>query len=373
MKLNLEVITDFLFRLGEKLRRMPFAMFLGILATVSIVKATFVWSPWVFGVSTAFPEPQGDKSNLLTGIALARLVNESAWAYFALTAVALLVAIAYVWRAGDTSSITSTTSRTRLTLAVSWPLVLSGLAWYGYGTELMPLFVALAILARGRWLWLLGIAGVSLTHPELSFFSFLGLWLLGWSPEFRRFRTRGLVGSAWSLMVVIITSMWLSASGTQSRGEVVLNMLPGAIRSQLRHSIMGLYSAWSVWWILILIALLLVGRRAKQLLLLTAVLIPSLVTMVTLDATRVFTGAAAAVGLAIYWLVANRLEPNPDSPVTNSDERQRQGVLGLTFTAVLLLPNIQFKTVLDPIPEPGRVWVDMLEIYVLPALNTMGM
>ena len=373
MRLDLELVGEFLVRLGRKLSQVPFAFFVVIVLAAALLKATFIWTPWVFVVSEVFPEPKLEKSNQFTGIALARLVNESSWAYFALTAIAILVAVIFVWRAGDTNSITSSSSRTRLILAFSWPLVLSGLAWYGFGTELMPLFVAFVIFARQRWLWLVGVVGASLTHPELSLISFGGLWLLGWSPEFRKFRTRGLVGMLWSLVVVILTSLWLFLAGAQPRGELVIEVLPFSIRSQLRHSVLGLYSAWSVWWIIVLLAFLLVGRRAKQMLLISAVIGPSLVTMVSLDATRDFTGAAAAAGLAIFWLVTSRLEPDSDVESPATTQRRQQGMLGLVFVAFLLLPNVQFKTVLDPVPEPGRLWVDLLEIYILPALDSMGM
>lgn len=373
MKVDLNIIAGSLDRFGQWLNRLPMAFFVLIVFAVALLKATFIWTPWIFEASEQFPEPALQRGNQFTGIALARLVNENSWFYFIVTAVAITAAIVYVWRAGDGNSITSGVSRTRLILAVSWPLVLSGLAWYGYGTELMPLFAAFSVLARRRWLWLVGIFGTSLTHPELSLVSFVGLVLLASSREFRSLLARGLIGAVVSLIVVVFSSLWLSSAGAETRGQLAIDFLPGALRSQLRHSVMGLYSAWSVWWVLILIAFLLVGQRAKQLLLISAVVLPSVVTMVTLDATRVFTGSAAAVGLASYWLVTSRLTPSERSGSNEANENQNLGVLGLVFIAFLLLPNVQFKTVLDPVPEPGRLWVDMLEVYVLPALHSIGM
>lgn len=372
VSIDLEAIASLLRRLGERLMTVPMTVFAGLVVVIALLKATFVWDPHIFRIAEAFPEPISEKSNQLTGIALTTIVQGSPWVYLVVVGATLILSVAYVWRSNDSSPITSSRSRTRLILAASWPLPLTSLAWFGFGNELMVLFVALAVLANKKVMWIIGVLGAPLSHPELSLMSFGGLWLLGFADEFRRFRIRGLIGMLWSLTLVAATSWWMHTSGAPSRLEILPDFVAGTIRAQLRHGLMGLYSAWSVWWIVILIGVVIVGRRARRLILFTAVIGPSIVVLVTADATRDFAGAAAAVGLAIYWRVVQDPHEGDVTPIGESSSSRGAGMLGLMFLAFILMPNIQFKTTNNPVPQPGDVWIGLLEVYVLPWLSNVS-
>ena len=370
MTLDLRLIGKAITELGRRLGNFPMPLFVALVIAIAAAKSTFAWDPHIFGVTEAFPEPISEKSNQFSGIALTLILGSNPWAYLAVTLLLMAVSIAYIWRVGDSSSLSSIESRTRLTLAVAWPLPMASLAWVGFGNELFVLFVALAVLSTRRVLWIVGIVGAPLSHPELSLMGFGGLWLLGFAPEFRRFQQRGLLGLLWSLIAVLLTSWWMNLYGAPSRLEILPEFVTGTVRGQLRHGVQGLYSAWGVWWILILIAILIVGRRARLLLLFTAVVGPTVVVLASADASKNFASASAAVGLAVFWLVSKELKSPPPGGAPVEFNSRSRGMLGLVFLAFALMPNVQFKTTNNPVPQPGDVWIGLLEVYVLPALQS---
>jgi len=351
--------------LGYWLLRIPMWLFVSFVGAVGVAKATFIWkTPNVEGAAPVFPQATSS-SDMLVGIGVVRLVQGNSWGYFIVTMVALVAALVIVWRAGRPSDGSRVTDRIRLILAIAWPFLMANLAWFGHGSEFLVLFVAMAVLLRSPLLWVLGTVGASLTHPTQAFATFVGLLVLTWAPEFRALRLRAVVGTSMGAISTVGFSIWMSAAGVPSRIDNALEVLLGSILNALRHGILGLYSGWGVWWVVVLAAFVLVGRRGKVAIIVSGIVFPVIGTMVGWDGTRNFVAVAGATGLAFIWLLVKRDQEVIDIPKPRADAI-RCRVLGIIAIAFLVLPNVVILMVGDGVPRPGWMWVGLFENYLLP-------
>jgi hypothetical protein len=330
-----------------------------------VAKATFIWKiPNVEGAAPVFPQATSS-SDMLVGIGVVKLVQGSSWGYLLVTVTALVVALIIVWRAGRPNGACPVTDRIRLILAVAWPFLMANLAWLGHGSEFLVLFVAMAVLLRSPWLWVLGAVGASLTHPTQAFATFVGLLVLTWAPEFRELRLRAVVGTLVGAISAIGFSMWMAASGVPSRIDNALEVLLGSILNALRHGVLGLYSGWGVWWVVVLAAFVLVGRRGKVAIVVSAIVLPVIGTMVGWDGTRNFVAVAGATGLAFIWLLVKRDQKEIGKSRMGGDAI-RSRALGVIAVAFLVMPNVVILMLGDGVPRPGWMWVGLFENYILP-------
>ena len=357
-------------RLGAWLARIPFWAFAALVLAIAAAKSTFIWRlPNVHGAAPAFPEAR-ENSDLFLGIVSYHVVGGSNWGYLILNGAALFLACLLIWLSASREERFSATGRILLILAFSWPFVATHLAWFGHGTEFFPLGVALTILAKRRWIWIAGVLVTALAHPAQSFATFTTLALLTLAPEFRSWRVRALTGMAVGGLALVGFTLWLRAAGLPSRISLAIEAMPLSLLDPLRHGILGPYSGWGVWWIVILVAFAITAGRTRLLILVTAFIIPSLGAMLNWDGTRDFVGPAAAVGLVLFLFVFN-----PSSPVKNDTsgdglkKPSPEMILAVIALLFLFLPNIQIMMIGDGIPEPGWMWVGLFENYVLPAFR----
>ena len=260
--------------LGRWLLRIPLWAFVLLVGAIGVAKATFIWkTPNVEGAAPVFPQATSS-SDMLVGIGVVKLVQGSSWGYLAVTAGALAAALVIVWRAGGYPNTPPATDRVRLILAVSWPFLMANLAWFGHGSEFLVLFVAMAVLMRRSSLWVVGTIGAALTHPSQAFATFVGLLILSWAPEFRELLPRAVVGTITGAVSTVGFSIWMAAAGVPSRIDNAMEVLFGSILNALRHGILGLYSGWGVWWIVVMAVFVVVSRRANFAVVISGVLLP---------------------------------------------------------------------------------------------------
>ena len=355
---------------GAWLLRMPMWIFLLLVGAIALAKVTFVWKALYFARSAQlFPQPLDTQSNQVIGIAVYRLTGGSPWLYASIAAASMLAAVLIVWRAGLNPQASAEIKRIRLIFALSWPLVLANLAWFGDGREYLPFFIALAVLVRTPWLAAVGVLGATLSHPEHAFLAFGLLLVLSMAPEFRSWRVRASLATAFALVVLVTASIWQFLGGAESRLSVLLELLNDSVRAFLRHGFLGAYSWWGVWWILVVAAFLAVRGKSRWIVALSALVMPAFVTALALDGTRVFAAVASAVGLAILHLFTATDSHSKFSP---KEPRSPQGaplVMAFVLIALVVLPNVQVKMIGDGIPSPGYFWVGLVENYVIPRLE----
>ena len=357
-------------RFGSWLSKIPFWVFALSVLALSAAKATFIWRlPNVHGAAPAFPEAR-ENSDLFLGIISYQVVGGSNWGYLILNGAALFLASLLIWLSGPSDERFTSAGRTRLILAFSWPFVATHLAWFGHGTEFFPLGIALAILARSRWIWILGIVIAALAHPAQSFAAFTTLALLTLAPEFRSWRIRAVTGMLVGGASLVGFTLWLRAAGLPSRITLAIEAMPLSLLNPLRHGILGPYSGWGVWWIVVLVAFVLATKRTRILIAITAFVIPSLGAMLNWDGTRDFVGPAAAVGLVLFVFAFNTTRvSSPETPTGALKVPSSELILATMALLFIFMPNIQIMMIGDGIPEPGWMWVGLFENYVIPLLR----
>lgn len=357
-------MLDRLNAFGLWMLRIPLWMFVVIIGAIALMKATFVWKALYFAKSALlFPQPLDTQSNQVIGILAYRLTGGSPWLYMTLVSVSFLIAIVLIWRSPVMGSMSREPSRVRLVLAVSWPFLMADIAWLGDGREFLPMFVALAILSRSPWLVGLGIVGAALTHPEHATLAFLMLLLLSGAPDFRQWRRRAASGFAFSAVVLCSATLWQYWGGAESRLSVLGELLNESVRGFLRQGFLGAYSWWGVWWVVVLFVLFTVGKKSAIFIVVSAILLPALITAMALDGTRIFTAVASAVGLA---LMMNFLKARSTPEVSEQAGSLTEfgGLrLGAVILGLIVLPNVQVKMIGDGIPAPGYFWVGLVENY----------
>jgi len=240
--------------------------------------------------------------------------------------------------------------------ALSWPLLLADVAWLGNGFEFLPLFMVMAVVARQTPVAVLGASLAALTHPEQALFAFIALLILSLAAEFRFARSRAILGTAFAFASTVGTTLWLMSSGVESRTTFFVDWVADSLALFIRNLHLLAYSGWGAWWVLLLLAIGLLGRCGVQLLIVSAVLIPLAFTATTIDGTRVFAGVASAVGIAVYVFVHRALTVTPEQAAPAPSDRF--ALLGVTFLAVLILPNLQVIMWGDII-GPGAFWIDL--------------
>lgn len=358
-------------RLGQWAVNVPYPLFVALAFALSVAKATFDWQGnWLSVAAREFPDPVSAVSTNFVGIALTNLSPaNSSPILLGASLMALGAAVIVLARLLAGSQATTEKRRVAIVAALSWPAVLASLPWLSNGSAFLPLFVVLAVLAKSRSLIVIGLLGAALTHPEHSFAAFACLLVLTFESDFKVFRVRAFVGLGISSLIVALSAIWMASGGVPSRLPLILDSANVSLRWAVRHGILGVYSWWSVWWLVIALAFVAaVGLRRKLWLLAAAVLIPGLLTVLTADYTRVFVAVSSAVGVALAW----KIFQDEESELTSQPAKQRlpEGfVLGVWIIAWLALPNLVFLYPSDGIAEPGFYPFGLVENYVLPRLG----
>jgi len=344
VRLGWNRISDLAISFGLWLSRIPLGLFVVLSAAIVALKSPII-PVWVVGeVAEAFPEPVGKQSNVFVGILLWRLVGGNEY-FAAVGLLAILAAVVVVWLCSSSKRMSSVDGRSQLLLALTWPPVLSGVAWFGYGTEFFPLGIAIAVLTQRKWIVAFGAVLASLSHPEIALASFTCLLVLSLAQPFGRFRLSALIGLLVSAPIWVASTAWMRANGAESRLDAFAINLREALEFAVSRDLLGLYAGWGIWWIVIIGSLGLMKRRDALITVVAAVGIPFLAMSLTLDGNRVFAGVGAATGLAVLWQIFETDENDGvRSKKTETAEITRTSAwtLGIVASATLVMPFVQY-------------------------------
>ena len=355
-------------RLGRALLAMPIWQFVAVVIGVAALKSTFFWKgSFFYQEAAAFPSPVTHFSTNFLAVALHKVSGEYVSLVFlsaSLLALAITVTsfILYQWQRVPSPEY----RRIIVVLVFAWPAVLVVLPWIGNGTAFLPMFMVFGLLARRIWVWLPALVLATATHPEHAFVGLALLALLATRPEFVQFRLRALIGTAISGVTVLLSVLWLNTNGVSGRGNEFTSGIDFALPFAFRHGVLGAYTWWGMWWLVIGVALVVVSRRSRWYILALAIVAPAIMTAFTADYTRVFVGVTIPIGIAVLsYLVSTQTH---EEEVLDPTGIQPGFALGLWFVAFTLLPNLIFMMPGDGVPTPGTYWVGLVENYVLPRL-----
>jgi len=342
--------------------------FVTIVALIAGIKSTFLWrGSFFYQESGAFPDPVTHFSTNFVAIGIHRAAGQYVSPIFLASSLLALAAavtalVWFLWRANSSPE----GRRIAIVLAFAWPAVLVVLPWIGNGTAFLPLFMVLALVAKRVWIWVPALLLAIASHPEHAFVGLALLAVLSFRSEFITWRNRALVGVLIAGSAVLATSLWLASAGVSGRGNEFTSGVGFALPFALRNGVLGAYTWWGMWWLIVIFVFVLVSRRTRWYLLLVAVVVPAVMTAFTADYTRVFVGVTIPVGIAmIFYLLA---KDDPQVASQPSTTRQPGFALGFWFIAFVLLPNLIFMMPGDGVPTPGFYWVGLVENYVLPRI-----
>ena len=365
------VLLPALTGLGAWLASMRLRHFLFLAVGVALLKTTLFWrGSFFYPEVAAFPAPASSLSSNFIPISLHGFFQQFGLLLGPLLLItetvallsATLALILLMWPHARNPL----DQRLLILLGLAWPGVHTVLPWLGNGTAYLPFFVVLGLLGPRLWIRLVGVVGATATHPEQSFVAFSLLLFVSLVPEFRFFRTQALMGSAAGLVVTVGSGIWIQASELSGRFPSLAENFVLSVRFSLRYSILGVYTWWGLWWILIFIVLVMLRGRSRLIYFLAAVLVPGSFAFITDNYTRVFAGTALAIGIASLWLLLTHESRETPSSGKPSEAETRNGYLALGIWAALflLLPNLSFMMPGEGVPVPGAYWVGLVENYL---------
>jgi len=193
--------------------------------------------------------------------------------------------------------------------------------------------VIFALHGRRILLMLIGLVLMLLGNPEQTVVAMSILLLISMLPPLRQWRLKAFSGLVVAL--IVFAPLWLLARsvGVKSRIEFLQDYLSNSFYAFAANLPLSLYAAFGAVWLVIGWIIISSSMRNRVWLLLALVVVPVLVTMITVDQTRVLVGVTT---VAIVVLLKEFLP----KLVQQVAELNFRPALAASFIIVLFLPVI---------------------------------
>ena len=147
------------------------------------------------------------------------------------------------------------------------------------------------------------------------------------------------VAALWS----VLAHAWLASNDIPSRFEMLRTDLQYSVSANVSAGLTGIYAWWGPWWLLVILLALMSGKKGIFPFLIGAVALPGVLTIITVDGTRVFASIAAPIGvaMALSYLGASGLtekKPQVQAPLTSANSLTNS--IALWACALVLLPAL---------------------------------
>lgn len=230
-------------------------------------------------------------------------------------------------------------------------VVLFGL--FGRQDTLFILGAALIMLTgkSNRVLWTTGALLMAFANPAVSIFASLLLLFLAMTTRYRLWRERAIIATGIGLF-------WVAAESVLGAGQSQFGLFRQFLESSIFASgftfPLRVFSIYGIVWILVILVLLSYSRHRFWWLAFVLVVAPVLVTLLTLDGTRV------GVGVTLLVLFALLVRDLPEA----CDAAQKRGIplISLGAIATLVVPAINDWG--GGIVAPGGWFMELLALIV---------
>jgi len=224
-------------------------------------------------------------------------------------------------------------SRSFLILALAAATATSSL-FVSIGKYDVITYLGAVILALSRSLPAasLGALVMASGNPEQSIVASFALLVLSFAVEFRDMRRRAIVAISVTTLTWLIVQVWFNVSGMNvSRISLVPEYLGESLARVFAYPGMAIWSWLGVGWLLVAAVVVSLAGKSRKWILLSLVIIPAAVTVVTADGARVFgLVALPAFLIVMVWLERYALRRSKD----------RELVLGMLLIGVAILPSV---------------------------------
>ena len=306
-----------------------------ILAKDGLAFATGNTTNFFLPASQALPQPTGYFSSSLGNLLLARALgidDVSRWMalHIVLMAAAIGLALLLVLlpgREGATRDRQGQAAMVLVLLASSALHTLPGSI--GMYDPVTFAGGSLLVLGRSRVLRGLGLVVMCLGNPEQATLASVCLLVLSLHPAARHWRRTGIVAVGLSATWLVVMQAWLATGGAGSRIVVLPYLLGQSVSATLANPALVIWLWLGCGWLIVGALLAWSRGRDRWVVALALIIIPTLVTLVTVDGARVFgmvTLPAFLVAGGICWTYLSDVE------------RIRRASAGAFLMLLVLLP-----------------------------------
>lgn len=353
------MFTERIQPVGRWIAGVPNWTFALVLLAVGVVRIGVLpigpeWVGWLRGAAESLPEPSQYLSSSVGPAALMRVLGGPPsviwWALGAgLWLIVMALPILVLARRGILGRLLA------IGLAAS-PAFAVTVTMLGHYDLWMIAGSATIVLARRTWAALLGALLAVLGNPEQALPSAFAVLLVAVAWKNRSLVTRSLIYLGLAACTVVVVALWASSTGGPSRSGGYLSLLPLSVESFLGVWPLAVY-AWlgPLWLVVLALILTLPLWRSRALALGGVVVVPALMSITTLDGTRVFVavGTGALVALVALALRGPLREWSP--PET---------ALAIAGAALIFMPSVIVDTA-GGIRLPYSDWITQAKAPVL--------
>ena len=277
-----------------------------------------------------FPRAVGYFSGSYGQVVIAAALGVTTTTQWVLLHVLLIITALTVsfWLIGRTGS----TTRSFLILALAAATATSSL-FVSIGKYDVITYLGAVILALSRTLpaATLGALLMASGNPEQSIIASFALLVLSFASEFRDIRKRAVAAILATTLTWLSVQLWFNVSGmTVSRIDLLPEYLAESLARVISYPGTAFWSWFGVGWLVVALVAVSIHRNSRIWALLSLLIIPVSVTVITADGARVF----GMVALPSYLMCARWLSSRCISVVGN-----QQLVVGALFAGLVLLPS----------------------------------
>lgn len=333
------------------LLRISFAVFALLIAAVAVAKQGVRWPQIVVWRNSAGLLPEASAEPLSYGFRLIGFLLgfSNSNQYLVVAAVVSIFAVLAIAYAMTRNLADPTHARVALVLAVSGPIVWSMASNLGRVDALLVLGSALLVASRKNVLGATAATAVMvLAHPEQALVAAGCLLALSSGPAFRTFRRSSLVALGCALLGNF--TLWALAATADApvRQDQLFSLFGASLGRFLTFAPLALYSGLGVVLMISVFAIISSHQWKDRLAIGAALLIPLLVSAITLDQTRVFVGVSTAAVLALIVTVAE--------PLVHVTQRLTNSPIAFWLIVTTLLPAVH-------IAFSGELVAPLRELY----------
>ena len=214
---------------------------------------------------------------------------------------------------------------------------------------------ALVVLARRWWLALLGAVVAVLGNPEQAAPSALALLLVAGAWRHRRLAFRAVVYLGLAVGAITSVSVWARTAGAPSRSGAFWELIPLSLESFIGVWPLAVYAWLGPLWIVVVAAIAAMSGWSRRLLATIGVVaIPGVMSMTTLDGTRVFVAVGTGALVAMIALSLRGPWKGWNPPVS---------ALAIAGGVMVLSPSVIIDTA-GSIRLPYSDWFSQARVFI---------
>lgn len=324
-----------LFRLDGWLITIPLWIYSLTLMVAIVIKGGISFAPLGTDELASFPLPPENWSSLSYGMrTIVFLTGQDGDLAFGVVGFVLVLSSIVLITFLASRSFEPTVARVFLALIIVGPIGMILMNRIGRNDVFMILGAVIFTLhGRRILLMLIGLVLMLLGNPEQTVVAMSILLLISMLPQLRQWRMKAFSGLVVAL--IVFAPLWLLARsvGVKSRIEFLQDYLSSSFYAFAANLPLSLYAAFGAVWLVIGWLFIKSSMRNRVWLLLALVVVPVVVTMITVDQTRVFVGVTTiAIAVLLKEFLPKLVEQLMDLNF--------KPILAASFIIVLFLPVI---------------------------------